>query len=70
MRYRGIITLNKDQDMSKEEKKVTTSVSLECWTELKVLAVRKRVSLQEVVKDILERSMSKKIKEVDNTEEK
>ena len=56
--------------MSKEEKKVTTSVSLECWTELKVLAVRKRVSLQEVVKDILERSMSKKIKEVDNTEEK
>lgn len=70
MRYRGIITLNKDKDMSKEEKKVTTSVSLECWTELKVLAVRKRVSLQEVVKDILERSMSKKIKEVDNTEEK
>jgi predicted DNA-binding ribbon-helix-helix protein len=55
--------------MSKEDKKVTTSVSLECWTELKVLAVRKRVSLQEVVKDILERSMQKKIKASDNNTE-
>lgn len=48
--------------MSKDEKKVTTSVSLECWKELKVLAVRKQVSLQQVVQDILEKSMQKKIK--------
>lgn len=55
--------------MSKDDKKVTTSISLECWTELKVLAVRKRVSLQEVVKDILEKSMSKRIKVIDNNSE-
>lgn len=55
--------------MNKEEKKVTTSVSLECWTELKVLAVRKRVSLQDIVKDILEKSMQKKIKATDSSNE-
>jgi 4-hydroxy-L-threonine phosphate dehydrogenase PdxA len=67
--YNGIINYRKEMDMSKEDKKVTTSVSLECWTELKVLAVRKRVSLQDVVKDILERSMQKKIKATDNITE-
>lgn len=57
--------MKKDQ----EETKVTASVSLECWTELKVLAVRKRVALQDIVREVLERSMSKKIKEHTNTSE-
>lgn len=57
--------MKKDQ----EEIKVTASVSLECWTELKVLAVRKRVALQDIVREVLERSMSKKIKEHTNTSE-
>lgn len=50
--------------MTKVEKKVTASVSLECWKALKVLAVQKEVSLQEVVREVLEKSMSKKIREV------
>lgn len=55
--------------MSKEEKKITASVSLACWTELKVCAVRKQVSLNEVVKDILEKSIQKKIKATDSSNE-
>lgn len=53
----------------KEEKKITASVSLLCWTELKVLAVRKQTSLQEVVKDVLEKSMQKRVKVVDDSSE-
>jgi len=52
----------------KEDKKVTASVSHECWKALKVLAVQKEVSLQLVVQDILEKSMSKKIKDSGNEE--
>lgn len=48
--------------MTKEEKKITASVSHECWKALKVLAVQKEVSLQVVVKEVLERSMSKRVK--------
>ena len=53
----------------KEDKKVTASVSHECWKALKILAVQKEVSLQLVVQDILERSMSKKIKDSNSNEE-
>lgn len=55
--------------MTKVEKKITASVSHECWKALKVLAVQKEVSLQLVVQDILERSMQKKIKSNDAAEE-
>ena len=43
-----------------EYKKVQTEVSKECWKQLKVIAIQKEISLQRVVQDILERSMSKK----------
>jgi len=43
-------------------KKVTAEVSKECWKTLKVLAVQKEISLQLVVQEILERSISKKSK--------
>lgn len=46
--------------MSKNEKKVTATVSNECWKALKVLAVQKEVSLQTIVQEILERYSSKK----------
>lgn len=48
----------------KEDKKVTASINFECWKQLKILAVQKEVNLQAVVKEILERSMLKKIKAV------
>lgn len=49
--------------MSREDlKKVTAEVNKETWKALKVLAVQKEVSLQQVVQDILEKSMSKKSK--------
>lgn len=58
-----ILNFNKRREsVSKVEKKVTASVSLECWKALKVLAVQKEVSLQVVVQEVLEKSMQKKIK--------
>ena len=42
--------------------KVTTEVTEDCWIELKVLAVRRKVSLQVAVSEILERAMSKRLK--------
>lgn len=46
----------------KEEilKKVNAEVTVECWKSLKKLAIDKDISLQDLVKEILERSMSKK----------
>ena len=55
--------------MNKEERKVTASVSHECWKALKILAVQKEVSLQVVVRDVLEKSMQKKIKAIDSSNE-
>jgi predicted DNA binding CopG/RHH family protein len=48
--------------MTKEDKKITASVSHECWKALKVLAVQKEVSLQVVVREVLERMMLKRVK--------
>ena len=47
--------------MSKEElKKVGTEVSNECLKKLKIIAIQKEITLAECVRDILERSVSKK----------
>ena len=51
-------------------KKVQTEVSKECWIALKIVALQKDISLQKVITDILERSMSKKINITNNNEEK
>lgn len=59
--YNGITYKAKGKVM-RDDKKITASVSHECWKALKVLAVQKEVSLQLVVKEVLEKSMSKKIK--------
>jgi len=47
--------------MSKEEvKSIPAEVSKECWKKLKIVAIQKDISLGQLVKDILERSMSSK----------
>ena len=47
--------------MSKEESKsISTEVSKEVWKKLKIVSVQKEISLPALVKDILERSVSKK----------
>lgn len=46
--------------MSKPERKVTASISNDCWKALKVLAVQKEVSLQHVVQEVLEKYTSKR----------
>ena len=42
-------------------KSVLSEVSIECWQELKIVAIRKNVTLPIVIREILERAMSKKI---------
>lgn len=41
-------------------KKITLEVSNDCWKKLKILSIQKEISLQDCVKDILEKSMMKK----------
>lgn len=54
--------------MSKEKleelHKVGTEVSLECLKKLKILAIQQELTLREKVRDILERSVSKKTFEI------
>lgn len=46
--------------MSKENiKSIPAEVSKECWKKLKIMAIQKDISLGQLVKDILEKSMSK-----------
>lgn len=47
--------------MSKEDlKSVPAEVSKECWKKLKIVAIQKDISLSQLIKEILERSMSSK----------
>lgn len=46
----------------KETKKVTASVSEECHVELKVLALRRKMHLEAIVAEVLEKAMKKHIK--------
>jgi predicted DNA-binding ribbon-helix-helix protein len=47
--------------MSKEElKKVYAEVTNDVWKKLKILSVQKELSLPQLVKDILDRTVSKK----------
>lgn len=51
--------------MSKDElKKVASEISNECLKKLKILSIQQEVSLQEKVREILERSVSKKTFEI------
>ena len=47
--------------MSKENiKPIQPEVSKECWKKLKIVAIQKDITLPQLVKEILERSMSNK----------
>lgn len=43
-----------------DNKKITAEVSHECWKSLKLLAVQKEVSLQQIIKQVLEKCMSRR----------
>lgn len=52
--------------MSKEElKKVATEVSKECLKKLKIISIQKEITLSAYIKEVLERSVSKKSFEVE-----
>jgi hypothetical protein len=53
----------------KANRKITSEVSQECYIELNVLAARKDTSLAATIKEILEKAMSKYIKQAVTTEE-
>lgn len=54
--------------MAKEENKsISTEVSKEVWKKLKILSVQKEISLPALVKEILERSVSKKTVETEES---
>lgn len=47
--------------MSKVElKKINVEVTNECWKKLKILSIQKEVSLPQLVKEVLEKAVSKK----------
>lgn len=46
--------------MVSDDKKVVSIVSYDCWTELDYIRKKKRVTLSDVVKDILEKYTNKK----------
>ncbi len=56
--------------MSKEElKKVSTEVMEECLMSLKILAIKKKVTLGEYVRDVLEKHTMSKSKVIETAEE-
>ena len=46
--------------MAKDVKNINVEISYECWKKLKMLAIDKDSSLQEIVRDILERTVKNK----------
>ncbi len=46
------------------DKRVTATISEDTWKSLKIIALQKSLSLQDVIKDVLERSMSKHMKKM------
>lgn len=47
--------------MSKDDvKKVSAEVSKECLKKLKILAIQREITLPELIRELLERSVSKK----------
>jgi hypothetical protein len=44
----------------KDLKNISLRVTNDCWKKLKILSIQKEISLQEYVKDILEKSITKK----------
>lgn len=60
--YNGILhETYRENEMTKEElKNISVGVTNECWKKLKILSIQKEITLAECVKDILEKSVSRK----------
>lgn len=44
-------------------KRLNVVVSFECWKKLKILSIQKEISIVEVIREILEKNMLKKLNE-------
>jgi macrodomain Ter protein organizer (MatP/YcbG family) len=55
--------------MTKNTKNINIEINHECWKKLKIISIDRDITLQEVVRDILERATNKKVKSTNNNEE-
>lgn len=46
--------------MGKDIKNISVELNMETWKKLKIISISKDMKLQEVIKDILERGVSRK----------
>jgi macrodomain Ter protein organizer (MatP/YcbG family) len=46
--------------MAKSTKNINIEISNDCWKKLKMMSINKEITLQDLVKDILERTTSTK----------
>lgn len=46
-----------------DDMRLQTTVTKECWKQLKILAVQRDITLQQAVKEVLEKAMSRKVKQ-------
>ena len=49
-------------------KNINIEVSHECWKKLKMLSIDKESTLQDVVREILEKSASKKVLQIEDSD--
>lgn len=45
--------------MAKDTKNINIEISMECWKRLKISSISKDMTLQDVVRDILEKAVSR-----------
>lgn len=53
------------ENILKETKNINVEVSYECWKKLKMLSIHRDTTMQEVVKDLLDKSLLKKGNQVE-----
>jgi len=45
--------------MRKDNKNINIEINMECWKKLKIISISKDMTLQDVVRDILDKSVSR-----------
>ena len=51
--------------MKQENKKINVEISYECWKKLKMMSIDKDITLQEVIKNVLDKFVGKKVSTVE-----
>jgi macrodomain Ter protein organizer (MatP/YcbG family) len=46
--------------MAKDTKNINIEISIECWKKLKMISIHKDMTLQDVVKEVLEKATANK----------